>query len=129
LDDASGCFKASFQRHYTSLHSHWTVGHGFFLLSVCLLIVDKNITGASPMISSATDVTCSVVKKAASEANMAAPASGKVVFIMRINSWLPDGTSFESNVTTFKSNMTTFATNVTSSRAARREVLYYQRHR
>ena len=91
--------------------------------------MDKHITGASPMISSATDVTCSVVKKAASDANMAATASDNVVFIMRMNAWLPDGTSFDSNVTTFKSNMTTFATNVTSSRAARREVLDYQRHR
>ena len=88
--------------------------------------MDKNITGASPMISSATDVTCSVVKKAASEANMAATASDNVVFIMRMNAWLPDGTSFESNLTTFKSNLTTFATNVTSSRVAPREVLIYQ---
>src|SRR5207253_8541010 len=73
-------------------------------------------TGASPMISSAIDVTCSVVKKGASAANVAVKASDKVVFIIRMNARLP-------NVTTFKSNVTTFMTNVTSSRAAPREAL------
>ena len=53
-------------------------------------------------------------------------ASDKVVFIVRMNEWLPDGTSFASNLTTFKSNLTTFETNLTSSRAAPRESLIYQ---
>src|SRR5438105_4090428 len=97
------------ESYYTS-----DVGHGFFLLSLCLLIVDKNITGASPMISSATDVTCSVVKKVASEADVAVTASDKVMFIVRMNARLPDGTSFASNLTTFKSNLTTFETNLTT---------------
>ena len=85
------------------------------------------------MISSATDVTCSVVKKAASEAEVAVTASDKVVFIVRMNEWLPDGTSFASNLTTFKSNLTTFetnlttfGTNLTSSRAAPRKSSIYQ---
>ena len=69
-----------------------------------MLIVDKNITSASPMISSATDVTCSVAKKVASDAKVVATAPDKVVFIMGMNAWLPDVTSFGSNVTTFKAD-------------------------
>ena len=82
------------------------------------MIVNKNITDASPMISSATAVTCSVVKKGTSEADVVLTASDKVVFITRVNAWLPGETSWESNVTTFKANVTTFVPNVTSSRAA-----------
>ena len=46
------------------------------------------------MISSATDVTCSVVKKGSSEAKVVVTASDKVVFILRMNARLPDETSF-----------------------------------
>ena len=50
------------------------------------------------MISSATDVTCSVVKKGSSEAKVVVTASDKVVFILQMNAPLPDETSFEANV-------------------------------
>ena len=88
----------------------WVMG---FLLSVCLLMVDRNITGTSPIISSATDVTCSVVKKGSSEAKVVVTASDKVVFILQMNARLPDETSFEAE-------QTWFVTEQTSSRTTRR---------
>ena len=90
------------------------------------MIVDKNITGASPMISSATDVTCSVVKKSASEADVAVTASDKVVFILRMNARLPDETSFEAEQTSFEAEQTSCVTEQTSSRTTRREPLIHQ---
>ena len=96
------------------------MGHRFFLLSVCLLIVDKNITGASPMISSATDVTCSVVKKGSSEGKVVVTAPDKVVFILRMNARLPDETSFEAEQTCCEAEQTCCVTEQTSSRTTRR---------
>src|SRR5438128_6372313 len=100
----------------TLTHRMWVMG---FLLSVCLLMVDRNITGTSPMISSATDVTCSVVKKGSSEAKVVVTASDKVVFILQMNARLPDETSFEAE-------QTCCVTEQTSSRTTRRSPLIHQ---
>lgn len=78
------------------------------------MIVDKNIIGASPMISSATDMTCSVVKKGASEANVVMTASDKVMFIIRMNAWLLDETSVAPEQTTCATHVTSSASHVTS---------------
>ena len=64
------------------------------------------------MISSATDVTCSVVKKGSSEAKVVVTASDKVVFILQMNARLPDETSFEAE-------QTCCVTEQTSSRTTR----------
>ena len=67
------------------------------------------------MISSATDVTCSVVKKGSSEAKVVVTASDKVVFILRMNARLPDETSFEAEQVCSTSNEVCSTSNVASS--------------
>ena len=50
-------------------------------------------------------MTCFVVRKGASEANVVVTASDKVVFIVPMIRWPPHETSFGSNVVTFNSNV------------------------